>query len=141
MIEEEDLSARVQENDPLVVYLIVRFSLGMSPGKAAAQCGHAVQLLMAGFHRIEKRKLAGENLSSDELNRYEKTKEWLEGIYRKIVLRATEVEWRMIKESLDGFLIKDVGLTEVPMGAETAICLWPMRKSEVPKLIRRLQLL
>lgn len=36
---------------------------------------------------------------------------------------------------------KDAGLTEVDPGTETVMALWPMRKSERPPLVKRLQTL
>jgi peptidyl-tRNA hydrolase len=33
-------------DDPFVMYIVVRESLGLSPGKIGAQCGHAVEYLM-----------------------------------------------------------------------------------------------
>lgn len=38
-------------------------------------------------------------------------------------------------------LVVDAGLTEIPSGSETVIGLWPMRKSQVPKTVKRLQVL
>ncbi|MFH1469769.1 MAG: peptidyl-tRNA hydrolase [Pseudomonadota bacterium] len=49
MMIEDDLSTRPVEADPLVLYLIVPEGLGMSPGKVAAQCGHAVQMMVLAY--------------------------------------------------------------------------------------------
>jgi peptidyl-tRNA hydrolase len=141
MMVEEDLSQRQAEADPLVLYLIVPSTLGMSAGKVAAQCGHAVQMMVLAYGALERRGAAGEALTEAERGRLDDARAWLSGIYRKVVLSADVADWRAIKESLDGFLVKDIGLTEVPAGTETAIALWPMRKSERPRMIRRLRLL
>jgi len=61
--------------------------------------------------------------------------------YRKATLVADDKEWEKLKEQLWCFVVKDAGLTEVDPGTETVMALWPMRKSEVPKLVKRLQTL
>lgn len=39
------VEARKNQEDPWVLYLIVRESLNMTPGKLVAQCGHAVGMV------------------------------------------------------------------------------------------------
>lgn len=138
MMRAEDLSQRAADPDPLVVYLVVRGSLGMSAGKVAAQCGHAVQMLLLAYGDLERR---APDLEPVEATRLQDTREWLGGIYRKVVLTADDAAWEAIKNELDGFLVRDVGLTEVASGAETAMALWPVRKSQAHKRIRRLRVL
>lgn len=141
MMHEEDLSQRPSDDDPLVVYLVVRASLGMSAGKVGAQCGHAVQMLVRAFAALEARERAGDPLEPLERDRLDTTRAWLGGIYRKVVLGADDHAWERLKREVDGFLVHDVGLTEVASGAETAIALWPVRRSEAPRCVRRLRLL
>lgn len=141
MMVEDDLSHREAETDPPLLYLIVPSKLAMSAGKIAAQCGHAVQMMVLGYVELARREAAHEALSEVETVRLVNARAWVTGLYRKVVLAADLAEWRAVKEQLDGFLVKDVGLTEVPAGTETAIALWPMRKSERPRLVRRLRLL
>ena len=138
MMIEEDLSTRPDEADPLVLYLVVPKGLDMSPGKVAAQCGHAVQAMVLGYTELLQRASAGEALTADERTRLEDARAWITGLYRKVVLAADPTSWDTIKADLDGFLVKDVGFNEVARGAETAIALWPMRKSARPRVVRRL---
>ena len=144
-------------DDPLVMYLIVRESLNMGAGKVGAQCGHAVQLIMLEW--INMQKLVASRMISDSINRkidvpcandkqvenYNKFNDWVDrktnGSFRKVVLRAKDKEWEKIKNELDHVIVVDAGLTEVAAGSETVIALWPMRKSERPPLIKRLQVL
>ncbi len=135
---EEDLTTRQNESDPLVLYLLVPKSLDMSPGKVAAQCAHAVQMFVLGLVELERRAEVGEELSPDERARLADAQAWIAGLYRKVVLAADAKSWNCVKGTLDGFLVRDVGFTEVDSGAETAIALWPMRKSARPRVIRRL---
>jgi len=134
------LNVRKDQEDPVILYLIVRESLNMGPGKIAAQVGHAVGMLMGAFHRIKLDKYG--EISQDLDNKYSMVSGWLRHSYRKVVLRADDKEWEKIKSSeLYYFLVQDAGLTEVDPGSETVICLWPMLKSKAPKIIKKLQIL
>ena len=68
--------------------------------------------------------------------------EWLSTSYRKVTLTANDKEWAKIKaEPMYKAMVIDAGLTQIPAGSETFIGLWPMRKSQRPKCIKRLQAL
>ena len=141
---EEATIARRDQEDPIVMYLIVRESLGMSMGKTAAQCAHASQMLQLRFNELEMEDLAYK-LNRVDFLRKEIFQEWIETSFRKVVLKADDKEWRKVKgsfvEGVTRITVVDAGLTEIAAGSETVIGLWPMRKSEVPKVIKRLQVL
>jgi len=152
----EAVEARASQEDPIVMYLIVRTSLEMSMGKTAAQVGHAVGMLQIKFNEIENRldelediqstfgSLTGsENLEFDLTHpQYVVYKEWLDTSYRKVTLACKDKDWEKVKEArLNHVLVIDAGLTEIASGSETVIGLWPMRKSQAPKIIQRLQVL
>lgn len=121
-------------NDPLVCYLIVNASLMMSAGKSAAQVGHAVGMI---YEQVE-----GLGHTEVEIELRGRFMAWRAENYRKVVLKADEKEWEKLKSELyDYVLVQDAGYTEVESGSETCIGLFPMRKSEAPKIIRRLQTL
>lgn len=128
------------ENDPLVLYIVIRESLNMSPGKAVAQGGHAVEKFLLKYFRIQifsvKKDL---NITTpDELEHVRVATEWIGNGSRKVVLRADEKEWETIKSEMkDIFIIKDAGLTEVEPGTETALALWPQRKSSFSDTVIR----
>lgn len=137
-------------DDPIVMYLIVRESLGMSIGKTAAQCAHASQMLQIKYNELlnkitkEIENLTKEPNWAQEYPQYFIFYEWLSSSFRKVVLRADDKEWEKIKEHFNNstIVVKDAGLTEVPSGSETVIGLWPMRKSEAQlTLIKKLQTL
>lgn len=110
----------------LVCYLIINESLNMSPGKIPAQTAHGIQLMLCNHFQTPT----------------ETTTKWLLGDYKKVVLKADSKEWEKIKiEFPNAFVVKDLGYTEVPNGSETCICLFPMEKSQAPKIIKRLQTL
>lgn len=136
----EILDASRAETDPVIVYIIVRESLGMSPGKLAVQVGHGIQMLMLG-HDDMWEEMDEYPVSSAATCQVTLTQEWFQSAYRKIVLSANDKEFEKIKKELDCFLVIDAGLTELVSGSETVACLWPMRKSHRPKLISRLRLL
>lgn len=126
--------------DPIVMYLVVREALGMSVGKTAAQCAHASQMLQLLYHRKTWQHWL------DTTPRIELFEQWLNSSYCKVVLRADEKEWENIKGSFfiegeTGVIVVDNGLTELEPGTETVIGLWPMHKSQAPKIVKRLQVL
>ena len=145
---EETLQQAAQE-DPIVMYLIVRESLGMSIGKVGVQCGHAVQLLMLKREEIlSKLDFIGSVHSESIMQKYFAQmclfNTWLNSGYRKVTLRASEKDWIKLKEIFtenERIIVVDLGLTELAPMTETIIGLLPMRKSERPKLLTKLQTL
>lgn len=153
----EAVAARASQKDPIVMYAIVRETLNMSTGKIAAQCMHAAQMLTLKYFEMKdtssliQRQMKEAPQSRDFLlSEYVKLStpistfgEWLNSSFRKVVLRADDKEWNKVKaEFKDSMvLVVDAGLTEIPSGSETVIGLWPMLKSQAPKIIKRLQAL
>lgn len=143
------------QEDPIVMYLIVRESLGMSTGKACAQAAHAAVMVTLDYFRLKdisrsiqkSLQLEPENdvLLSDLKEIAPMISifgEWLSSSYRKVTLAANDKEWVKVKsEPMTKALVIDAGLTEIPAGSETVIGLWPMRKSKRPSCIKRLQAL
>lgn len=127
------VKARKNQEDPWVLYLIVRESLNMSTGKIAAQVGHAVGMVYETYIReLNNSKI------SDKINDF---KSWRSESFRKIALKADDKEWVKVKEQCECLVVRDAGLTEVSPGTETVIAIFPMRKSNVPKIVRKLQTL
>lgn len=157
----EAVKARAEQEDPIVMYLIVHESLNMSTGKTAAQCAHASQMLtLEFFEKKESSKHLQKLINSDDpkgsldkaemLERYKAMApkisifgEWTQTSFRKVVLRASDKEWDKLKTEFKDSMVMvvDAGLTEIAAGSETVIGLWPMRKSQRPKTITRLQVL
>lgn len=135
---------RKNQEDPIVMYLIVREELGMSIGKTAAQCAHASQMLQLKFNEMEREEACGWTNDTD-IERMKIFQEWLDGSFRKVVLKADDKEWLKVQaafvEGVMRFTVVDAGLTELNPNTETVMGIWPMRKSEVPKLIKKLQAL
>lgn len=156
----EAVEARASQEDPIVMYLIVHETLGMSMGKTAAQCAHASQMLTLDYFetkdksKVLQKKIIETPTDSDELDvlkamyaqqgrKLSVFGEWLSGSFRKVVLRADDKEWAKIQKDYGDHMIMvvDAGLTEIAAGSETVIGLWPMRKSQAPKTIKKLQVL
>jgi len=138
------LDLRKNQGDPIVLYIIVRKSLGMDVGKIAAQVGHGVGMLLGRYHVLADgldHDLWAKDFIEEATRKVLITSEWLKTSYRKVVLEANDKDWERLKEQLDVFLVKDAGLTEVDPGSETVLIPWPMKKSEAPKIIQRLQVL
>lgn len=131
----EKIAVRDSQVDPLVMYLIHNESITMGMGKFAAQCGHAVGMLDQRFYKLKRDNFVGWSEPTD----VEVFEQWLNESFRKVVLKANAKEWIKLKELPNYVLVVDSGLTEIAPGSETFIGLWPMRKSQVPKLIKRLQ--
>ena len=154
---------RATQEDPIVMYLIVHESLNMSIGKTAAQAAHASQMLTLKYFEmkelsstIQKRMqpLLNAPPTGDEMERLRSAYtalarplsimgEWLNSSFRKVVLRASDKEWAKLKEEFKDSMVMvvDAGLTEIAAGSETFIGLWPVRKSQVSKTVKRLQVL
>ena len=140
------------------MYLIVNETLGMSIGKTAAQTAHAAQYLMVVYFELKEESkalakkiqletnetfiVALKNHYVDKGRKISIMGEWLNSSVRKVVLKANHKEWNKIKEAFpECALVIDAGLTEIEPGSETVIGLWPMRKSQAPQVIKRLQVL
>lgn len=142
MSEKENSYRPVKnEENPWVMYLIVRYSLNMSAGKTAAQVGHAVDMM--GKYQ---RKLAVKNVTTplvgDELLQMYAFEEWENHANRKVVLKADDQQFEKVKQELPIiYVVRDAGLSEIAAGSETVIGLWPARKESFPKIIHRLQVL
>lgn len=153
--DPDKVEARASQEDPIIMYLIVRESLGMSIGKTAAQCAHASQMLQIKYSELEKTLNELESLEqtfgsltkdesvewASEQPKFLIFNEWLNSSFRKVVLRADDKQWNKLKELSSHVLVVDAGLTEISAGSETVIGLWPMRKSQAPKIVKRLQVL
>lgn len=127
--------------DPAVMYLIVNSALGMSPGKIAAQVGHAVEELLLemvdykeGLQWTEDEDYAREaRRAVGHWDAYKK-----DGT-TKIILKA-EKEWEELRKLAD-IVVIDEGRTEIPPNSETVLGFFPVRKSNVPELLKQLKLL
>jgi len=144
----QEVAKRANQEDPIIMYLIVRESLldSMSRGKIGAQCAHASQMLLLQWHEFAMADLKSSYYGLPPFSRevYELFQEWLDGSFRKVVLKADDKEWEKVKTMVplkNRVVVIDAGLTDVEPGSETVIGLCPMRKSTVPKIVKRLQLL
>lgn len=156
----EAVQSRASQEDPIVMYFIVRESLGMGTGKACAQTGHAAVMTTLDYFKLKdcSRSLQKSIQSMTEsdpdkvkaLADYKEIApllsifgEWLSSSYRKVTLTANDKEWAKVKAELGLYrsLVVDAGLTQIPAGSETVIGLWPMRKSQRPPCVKRLQAL
>lgn len=138
------VKAPEEQEDPIVMYLIVRKDLNMSIGKIAAQCSHGVGMAFLHFFELKSDRLCP-SWGPAENAKYKLFETWLNNSYTKVVLGADDKQWNKLKEHYQYpnhiFIVKDNGLTEVDPGSETVIVIWPMKKSEAPKVIKKLQTL
>lgn len=140
---------RRNQEDPIVVYVIIRKSLNMGVGKIAAQVHHVAKILMLAFARLVNLYECcdwGSGQRVDQLNDKQRalhtiTNKWIKSSFRTIILVANDKQWEKLKEEVNVFVVRDAGLTEVEPGSETVMSTWPMYKSQAPKIIQKLQTL
>ena len=146
----EAAELRASQEDPIVMYLICRESLGMSIGKACAQAGHVAMMIQIEYEDLwdDFDELYGNNnllLSEQKLvDKKLMYHRWLNTSFRKVTLAASDKEWEKIKVTIlteDRVIVIDHGLTEIPSGSETFMAVWPMYKSQRPKILKKLQAL
>ena len=130
---------RATQEDPWVMYFVVNRDLNMSTGKIAAQVGHAAHILMLKY--FETKQLKTQNASQKEL--VANFESWMEASFRKIVLSAdTNKFTKLISEmGSDIVVVKDAGLTEIAPGSLTVAGVFPLLKSNAPRIIRKMQAL
>lgn len=149
----EAIAARAAQPDPLVMYLVVKKSLQMGPGKTAAQCAHASQMLTLKYfdqnsildYLAEEAFYDSSVMDGaawkDNLAFCQVFSTWLQESFRKVVLVANDSQFERLKEDPNHVVVVDAGLTEIAPGSETVIGLWPRRRSTCSKLIQKLQVL
>ena len=96
------------DNDPYVMYLIIRESLSMSSGKIGAQCAHGAQIVLMNYYRINKMSshlINDVDQDEPELMRLSENlrnmQAWLNSRIRKVVLKANDKEWEKIKKEFE----------------------------------------
>lgn len=118
--------------DRLVMYVVIPRSLKMSAGKVGATCGHAVQLMMQDYWKVKE-------LHGSDRADCRRMIAWLETSYPKIVLGASDEEFKIVRH-LDGAIpVVDIGLKEVAPGSVTAVGFWPMLKTNAASIVQDLR--
>lgn len=123
--------------EELRIYILVRNDITMPLGKAFAQVGHAVLGTVEAARRVDPRRVAA-YLGEGDLALIEQG-------HAKIALRGKEKDLlRAAKElaeaGLPHALIRDAGRTVFAEPTLTCLGIGPVRKSELPKFVQRLQL-
>jgi peptidyl-tRNA hydrolase, PTH2 family len=132
--------------DPIILYLVIRESLNMSPGKIGAQCGHAVEKFLDKYYNKLMSKIVESEVRQEPLFLDERmllVEAWKKQGHTKVVLAADDKEWEKVREELrdTAYVVCDAGHTELAPGTDTVLTFWPVKKSMRPKIIKRLQLL
>lgn len=135
--DEELVRMRASQNDPIAMYIIVKKSLKMSPGKMAAQVAHGAQMILIRYYEL----LKNDDGSLENFRKCASMGVWIKKSFRKIVLKASDAEFERAKNELNCVVVRDAGLTELDPKTETVVCTWPMKKSKCPKFLTRLRVL
>lgn len=131
----------MSRDDDNVMYLIFREDLPMSPGKIAAQAGHAVQLM------IENLQLVFGNYEPQHMQRARRYSAWQHGGITKVALRVKDLsalnDLRVVlaKEGVWARIVVDEGHTEVPPGSVTCMSIEPREKAWMRQFVGKLRLL
>jgi peptidyl-tRNA hydrolase len=121
------------DSDPLVFYIVVRTTL--SPGKVAAQTAHAGRYLVKAYY--EHFLKTGFAPGTDRWSVYQ---DWEKTGQITVILAATSEQFQELSKNDDCcVVVVDAGRNEVAPGTQTALGFYPMRKSKVPKMFKRLQ--
>jgi peptidyl-tRNA hydrolase len=126
---------RANQEDPIVQYYIVRSDVPMTPGKLASQVAHGAMMFLLRYNQLKNHH------SGAYAERLNQTFQWLNGSFRKVLLKGDTKDFERLKKELDVFLVRDAGLTEVDPNTETVLVTWPMLKSQRPKFLTRLRVL
>ena len=129
----------VNHDDPIVQYYIVRKDITMSTGKVCAQIAHAAQMFFQAY--IQQKQALCIPKGGKPLIYTTLTEKWMAGNFCKVVLAGKKKDFEKIKKTLDVFVVRDAGFTEIQPGTETVIVTWPMLRSKRPKILKRLQTL
>jgi PTH2 family peptidyl-tRNA hydrolase len=131
---------RLEQEDPWVQYIIINKDLEMGCGKIAAQVGHGCGMHILKYKEISNLAIA-HLIGDDRKIKIKNTLHWIEESFRKITKVAHKKEFDKIKEltEVDCFMVKDAGLTEIEPGSETVLVCWPIKRSQCPKIIHKLQ--
>lgn len=111
---------------------MARTDLKMSPGKLAAQVGHAVQLAIRNAETREASSLL--------------LREWEKGSYAKVVLGMKSLEemsalgFDLMTRGYPFVVVEDEGRTEITGKNQTCLALIPLRKSNAFKMVGHLRL-
>jgi peptidyl-tRNA hydrolase len=135
------------EGDPIALYVIINEELNIGGGKIGGACGHIVEKIMDRYYRFVVREevAAATNTKyqpdAKTIERANIIREWKNHGSRKITLKADSKEQEKLKEEFgeDLFFVQDAGHTQCAPGSITAYGVWPMRKSNRPKILKRLQ--
>jgi len=118
----------------------------MGTGKIGAQIAHGAQMFVLRYEEmLAQNKACAQGFRTPLKPEHEKllvvVKEWLNGSFRKVVLGGKKKDFDKIISELSVFLVRDAGLTEIEPNSETVLVTWPQRRSECPKILKRLQTL
>ncbi len=124
----------IDEYEP-IMYLFVNYGLKMGKGKIAAQCGHAVGIMVEELVNHPNQEFV----------------DWKETSMKKVVLKADDEQTllNLLKEKMEVtnlesgncVQIRDAGCTQVPQNSLTVVGFKPMYKKDVPKEFSEYQLL
>jgi PTH2 family peptidyl-tRNA hydrolase len=126
-----------------VMYLIFREDLPMSPGKVAAQAGHAVQLMIEALQAYFEH---GDDAYLVDA-RQTQYAEWHGTGITKVALRVKDqaaidlLRVQLAENDIWTRTVVDEGRTEVPAGSVTCMSIEPMPKGTMRQYVGELKLL
>lgn len=119
------------KQDEIVQYFIVNSELDMSAGKIAAQVAHIATNIAVDISNPYNKMI------DEEV--YKNWNCWMKNDHPKIVLRGKEKQLHKLIDK-GGYFIRDNGRTEISENSLTCVGFPPNHKSEMHRLVGRLQL-
>ena len=122
-------------NNPINFYIVVNIDCGIEKGKVHAHVGHATQALCEYYYSTLVN-------SPGEFKKLIKLyKEWTDTGSAKIVLKASQFDFNLLKKEKPLCVIKDAGHTQINPGTETVLAFFPMYKYNGSVILQSLKLL
>lgn len=128
-------------NDPIVLYFVVRQSLNMNVEETCKQVAHSIQNLMLKYIKMQillsKKELAS-CISEEDLLHIKNMNDWMNSGSNKYVLIADENNWNIIKteQGKNCMVVKTANENAEPI--ETVISFWPQHQSTTSSELKKL---
>jgi hypothetical protein len=129
----------MNDNDPLVLYIVFRQSLQLDNNKTAYYAANAVEYLLMRYFTLQVVAVKSNLASLIHDGNLKATTTWLSSNSRKAIVCADDDVWNKLKSEFavgkDLFCLKSPDEAET----ETTLVLWPSKHSCIPSYLTELE--